>query len=108
LLLGHPGKLAKLAAQEWDTHSARSSQATQYLGRLCPEVLQHPAPESTTAEGMFAALPAEERKTLADELARRVRAAVANRVGSRLAASVFLVNMAGECLGSDGDLAPWR
>ncbi len=39
LLAGHPGKLAKLAAGQWDTHSARSSQATLYLGRLCPEVL---------------------------------------------------------------------
>ena len=56
LLLGHPGKLAKLAAGQWDTHSARSGQATVYLGRLCPEVLGHPAPDSTTAEGVFAAL----------------------------------------------------
>ena len=79
LLLGHPGKLAKLAAGEWDTHSSRSRQATEYLGRLCPEVLDHPAPESTTAEGLFAALPADERKTLADELANRVRSRIEPR-----------------------------
>ncbi len=108
LLLGHPGKLAKLAAGQWDTHSARSAQATLYLGRLCPEVLGHPAPDSTTAEGLFAALVPPERKTLADELAKRVRAAVASRMGNRLPVAVFLVNMAGECLGSDGDFAPWQ
>jgi cobalt-precorrin-5B (C1)-methyltransferase len=108
LLVGHPGKLAKLAAGHWDTHSARSGPAADYLGRLCPEVLGHPAPESTTAEGMFAALPPPERKTLADELAKRVGAAVAGRVDSRPAVSVFLVNMAGERLGGDGDVTPWR
>jgi cobalt-precorrin-5B (C1)-methyltransferase len=108
LVLGHPGKLAKLAAGQWDTHSARSSQATVCLGRLCPEVLGHPAPDSTTAEGVFAALPPHERKTLAEALAKRVRAAVASRIGDRLPAAVFLVNMAGECLGTDGDFAPWQ
>jgi cobalt-precorrin-5B (C1)-methyltransferase len=108
LLVGHPGKLAKLAAGHWDTHSAHSSQATLYLGRLCAEVLGHPAPDSTTAEGVFAALRPQEKKTLADELAGRVRAAVAGRLGSHLPVAVLLVNMAGECLGSDGDFAPWQ
>ena len=45
---------------------------------------------------------------LAVELARRVRAAVAGRIAQRLPVAVFLVDMAGECLGSDGDLAPWQ
>jgi cobalt-precorrin-5B (C1)-methyltransferase len=108
LLLGHPGKLAKLAAGQWDTHSARSGRAADYLGRLCPEVLGHPAPEIPTAEGMFAALPPPERKTLADQLAERVRTAVASRIKNRLAVSVLLVNMAGECLGGDGGLTPWE
>jgi len=53
-------------------------------------------------------LPPPERKTLADELAKRVGAAVAGRVDSRPAVSVFLVNMAGERLGGDGDVTPWR
>jgi cobalt-precorrin-5B (C1)-methyltransferase len=108
LLVGHPGKLAKLAAGHWDTHSARSSQATSCLGRLCPEVLGHPVPDSTTAEGVFAALRPQEKKTLAYELAKRVRGAVASRMGSRVPVAVFLVNMAGECLGTDGDFAPWQ
>jgi len=108
LLVGHPGKLAKLAAGHWDTHSARSDQATLYLGQLWAEVLGHPAPDGTTAEGVFAGLRPQEKKTLADELAGRVRAAVAGRLSNHLPVAVFLVNMAGECLGSDGDFAPWQ
>ena len=42
LILGHPGKLAKLAVGQWDTHSARSPQAIEYLGRLYREVLGRP------------------------------------------------------------------
>ncbi len=31
MLVGHPGKLAKLAAGQWDTHSSRSDPATRLL-----------------------------------------------------------------------------
>jgi len=108
LLLGHPGKLAKLAADQWDTHSARSGQAAAYLGRLCPEVLGRPVPDSTTAEGVFAALAPPQKKTLADELAKRIRAAIMSRIGNRLPVAVYLIDMAGECLGTDGDYSPWQ
>jgi cobalt-precorrin-5B (C1)-methyltransferase len=108
LLLGHPGKLAKLAAGHWDTHSARSEQAIHYLGPLCEEVLGHPAPDCTTTDGMFAALSIGEKDVLASELALRVRLAVADRVANRLAVAVFLVDMAGECLGCDGDFSAWQ
>jgi cobalt-precorrin-5B (C1)-methyltransferase len=107
MLLGHPGKLAKLAAGQWDTHSARSGSVAHDLSQIGPEFLGYPLPDSTTAEGVFAALPRSEQTTLAVELARRVRAAAAGRIGQRLPVAVFLVNMAGDCLGSDGDLAPW-
>jgi cobalt-precorrin-5B (C1)-methyltransferase len=108
LLLGHPGKLAKLAAGQWDTHSSRSSQVTEYLSELCPTVLGHPAPDSTTAEGAFAAMSPPDKKTLADAIAKRVCMAVADRIANRLPVAVFLVNMAGECLGTDGDFSPWQ
>ena len=108
MLLGHPGKLSKLAAGQWDTHSSRSSSAARYLGRACPEILGHPAPDSTTAEGIFAALSQSERTALAAELAKRVRLAVAGRIAQRFAVAVFLVDMAGECLGTDGDFTLWQ
>ena len=34
LLVGHPGKLAKLAAGQWDTHSSRSDPPTRVLAEL--------------------------------------------------------------------------
>ena len=108
ILLGHPGKLAKLAAGDWDTHSSRSGQVAHYLSHVCPEVLGHPAPESPTAEGIFAALSESDKTTLAAELARRVRCAVSDRMTRSVPLAVFLVNMAGERLGSDGDFTPWQ
>jgi cobalt-precorrin-5B (C1)-methyltransferase len=108
MLMGHPGKLAKLAAGQWDTHSSRSSQVTHYLSQVCPEVLGHSAPESATAEGVFAALSLPDRNRLAVELAKRVRRAVSDRIAQPLPVAVFLVNMAGECLGADGDFTPWQ
>ena len=80
MLLGHPGKLAKLAQGQWDTHSARSDRATEAVARLHEEVLCRPAAESPTVEGIFAALSADEKKSLADALAGRVRQAVAGRL----------------------------
>ena len=107
LLVGHPGKLAKLAAGQWDTHSARSSQATHYLDALCSQVVGHPAPNCPTTEGMFASLAPPERTQLANALADRVRSAVTARLANRLPVAVFLVDMAGQRLGTDGDLSPW-
>jgi cobalt-precorrin-5B (C1)-methyltransferase len=108
MILGHPGKLAKLADNQWDTHSARSTQATGVVERLSVEILGHAAASSPTVEGMFAAMPPDERKPLADALAGRIRLAASARTQGRLPVAVFLVNMAGDCLGADGDFSPWQ
>ena len=107
LLAGHPGKLAKLAVGQWDTHSSRSAAATEYLGRVWAEVLDRPAPRVPTVEGMLKSLPADQRESLAAELARRVRKAVARRIEDRAGVAVLLVDMAGRRLGADGDFSPW-
>ena len=65
MLLGHPGKLAKLAAGDWDTHSSRSGQVAHYLRRVLSRGPRSPVPESTTAEGVFAALSQSEKTALA-------------------------------------------
>jgi len=108
MIAGHPGKLAKLAAGQWDTHSARSGQAVEYVRGVCQQALERPVPDVPTAEGLFAALESEQRQRLASEVARRVRVAVAGRLGSRPGVAVLLVNMAGDRLGADGDFSPWR
>ena len=83
LLVGHPGKLAKLAAGQWDTHWARSRPAAETVARLHAEALARPAAESPTVEGVFAALPPAEKILLADALAERIRESVRRRICGR-------------------------
>lgn len=108
LVLGHPGKLTKLAVGQWDTHSSRSESAAPVLAALAGEVLGRTLSESKTTEGLLSALPPEEQKRVANALSKRVRQAVAERLDNRLDVSVVMVNMKGEVLGSNGDLSPWR
>lgn len=108
LVLGHPGKLAKLAEGQWDTHSARSGPAVEILRGMCPAVLGRAAPDSPTAEGLLSALADGQRRVLAETLARRIREAASERIHARAPVAVFLIDMAGRCLGTDGDLTPWQ
>ncbi len=108
MLLGHPGKLAKLALGQWDTHWSRSQGAVPSVGQLHREVLHRPAADSPTVEGIFAALEPAERTLLAERLAGDIRRAAEQRLRGRVAVAVFLVDMAGQCLGTAGDLTPWR
>jgi cobalt-precorrin-5B (C1)-methyltransferase len=106
LVVGHPGKLAKLADGHWDTHSSRSPSAVPIVLRLAEEV-DVPAAESNTTEGVFAGLPPAGRRLLGDALAARVRSAVNERADGCLTCAVMLVNMAGDVLGTAGDLPAW-
>ena len=63
LLVGHPGKLAKLAAGQWDTHSRRSDPAAGLLAELCGAGVGGQGPGgSVTTEGIFAALDERRRE----------------------------------------------
>jgi len=108
LLVGHPGKLLKLADGHWDTHSARSEAAVDALGRLCRDVLGRDVPPAPTSDGLLSALPPSERDAVAAEAARRIRAAVEVRGDRRWPAAVVLVDMSGAWLAADGDLSPWK
>ncbi|MCY3024082.1 MAG: cobalt-precorrin-5B (C(1))-methyltransferase CbiD [Planctomycetota bacterium] len=113
LALGHPGKLGKLAAAAWDTHSSRSGSAVAVVAKLGATVLGRELPEMPTVEGLFASLPGDERTRLADALATQVRRQIAAFLQAAAGAgpkdaAVVLVNMRGEWLGTNGDLGPWR
>ncbi len=105
LIVGHPGKLAKLAGGEWDTHSARSRSAMQILREVACSFGIKIGPESPTTEGVFEPLVDKDRRKLGDAIAGAVRDAVQERVSKPVA--VVLVNMRGDWLGSDGDVAAW-
>ena len=107
LILGHPGKLAKLTAGHWDTHSGRSASALPVVARMTAELLGRPAGGAATVEGLFAGLAAEERQRLGDALAAAVRQAAAERIGGSFPVAVVLIDLAGRVLGESGDLSPW-
>lgn len=108
LILGHPGKLAKLAQGEWDTHSSRSPSALPYVAKLAGELTGFACADIPTVEGVFNALPKENKRLLGDELAGAVRDAVRARLHNDVPVSVVLVDMKGNLLGQKGDLTPWQ
>jgi cobalt-precorrin-5B (C1)-methyltransferase len=108
LILGHPGKLAKLTAGDWDTHSSRSGSALPVVARMHKEMLGRPTPPATTVEGLFAALGAPEKGRLGDALAAAVRKAVGKRTEGRLTPAVVLIDLAGRILGEAGEIGVWK
>jgi cobalt-precorrin-5B (C1)-methyltransferase len=98
LLWGHPGKLAKLADEEWDTHSSRSASAVEITKRLgLMPILET---EPVTMEGLFEMLRPDEQQKLATELGGVISNAASQKCGQCCRISVGLVNMTGELLGS--------
>jgi cobalt-precorrin-5B (C1)-methyltransferase len=51
MLVGHPGKLAKLAASQWDTHSSRSDPATRLLADVLEQYVDRDATSPTRKRG---------------------------------------------------------
>lgn len=98
----------KLIDGDWDTHSSRSGSAVPIAARVAAAVLGRSVLESPTVEGIFHALPSEGRALVADALAAKIRSAIIGRIGPHKPVSVVLINMAGDILGSDGDLKPWQ
>ena len=108
LVLGHPGKLAKLVDGEWDTHSSHSANAVGIVARLAEKYLGEPVRESTTVEGIFNALPLEKSARVGNALSAAIRAAIVARIGFEKGLAVALINLTGDILGADGDLSSWK
>lgn len=108
LLWGHPGKLAKLADKQWDTHSSRSRPAVEVVRRLSRAAQALNSAEHTTTEGLFAALDRSERSRLGEMLASDIARAAEEKAAGASMISVVLVNMQGDVLGVHGDLSLWK
>jgi cobalt-precorrin-5B (C1)-methyltransferase len=108
LVLGHPGKLAKLAQGQWDTHSSRSPSALPYVAGMARALTGLECMDMPTVEGVFGALSPENKRLLGDELAYAVREAVSARLQGAVPVAVVLVDMKGNLLGQKGELTPWQ
>jgi len=108
LLVGHPGKLVKLAAGYWDTHSSRSPGAVSIMRHLAPPDVDRTVFDANTTEEIARALSDEGRRRLFDIMAQRIREAVERHLSGRFRPAVVLINLQGALLGASGDLTPWR
>lgn len=108
LVLGHPGKLVKLAAGQWDTHSARSESALTTVVSRAQAILGRSLQGHLTVEGFFSSLSPQEAGMLAKVLAEEIGNAVGERLGVSLHPAVALINMKGDILGEAGDLTTWQ
>lgn len=100
--VGHPGKLAKLAAGDWDTHSGKSPPVVDWVYQQGVAAGFSVLP-SGTVEGLFAALPESEKPLLGQFLSKLIVSALASRAGCPCA--VVLVDMRGEAIGQWGELS---
>ncbi len=108
LLVGHPGKLAKLANGDWQTHSSQTASPLPLLKELCRE-LQLPAGDGqNTVEELFMSfLDEDQRRLLAERTASAIRSRIAADFPGLPEPTVVLINLAGEVLGSSGHGENW-
>ncbi len=108
LVVGHPGKLAKLIDGHWNTHSSASPSATEAVAELANQELGLGLVDSETVEGLFAQMASADGNVLGNALAERISRPIEQRLNRLVAIAVCLINMAGERIGCAGDLTSWE
>lgn len=104
VIAGHPGKLVKLANNEFYTHSAASTPGTQIVAEIAAEegFKIYGLEEQQTVEGILKSLPEDERRLFFSGIAKRISLACQKRLGKECA--VWLCNMQGEEVASYGQV----
>lgn len=103
IALGHPGKLAKIAQGQWDTHSSQGSSAARWTLRFLRKTLGPVTPLSElawapdTLEGLLQGLDPDLKGRASSLLASRVSRRIATRAG--LPARTIFVDLKGNVLG---------
>ncbi len=108
LAIGHPGKLAKISAGSWDTHSSKSNSAVPTVLAMAEKILGYAPTQSVTVEGVFRSLDPIPRNRLACILAAVIRQKISERILYRFEMAVVLVDLQGRLLGKDGATDPWE
>lgn len=108
MVLGHPGKLAKLAFGQWDTHSSRSESALPFVLKVAKNIIGDFNTDSSTVEGVIAALPQDKKVELSNALASSIMESVCQKLDEKIEVAVVLINMEDEIVGVSGDLSQWK
>jgi cobalt-precorrin-5B (C1)-methyltransferase len=117
ILLGHPGKLVKLAANIFNTHhkvaDARNEVIAAYAGAVGADsqVLNRILQSNTTEEAITILKEANLLKQTFDRIAEKVSARVSDRVEKKAKISVIMVSLDGVVLGTDENarsIKPWQ
>ncbi len=107
VFLGHPGKLAKVAAGIFNTHhkvaDARNEVIAAHAGAegADAEVVKRILQANTTEEAIALLKQVDLSERVFDRIAERVRERVAERTQQKIKVSVILVSLDGEILGVD-------
>jgi cobalt-precorrin-5B (C1)-methyltransferase len=116
VLLGHPGKLVKLAAGIFNTHhkvaDARNEVIAAYAGAVGAdtETINAVLQANTTEEASELLKQKHLSRATFDKIAQKVNSRVAERTGNTVKISVIIVSMDGQVLGMDENARcaePW-
>jgi cobalt-precorrin-5B (C1)-methyltransferase len=105
-LLGHPGKLAKVLAGDWDTHSSKSGMAMSVVANIAAELgfnsnLVQAIAQANTVEAAIERLQHESGvQALWMEIERRITVLVHQRTPAVSRVEVRLFNLNGKTLGA--------
>lgn len=108
LVVGHPGKLAKLPMGEWDTHSRQSPSAADYVKELAEKAIGASLEKSVTVEGILSQLDGSALESASNAVAAAISTAISRRTGKKIEPDVVIINMKGEPLGKSGRLGSWK
>ena len=99
VLVGHPGKLLKFVAGDFQTHSRESGSAVPVFVRLARDCLDRDMVGLNTVEQGMQCLGSDQRARLGEYLALEVKDAVLKRTGHGLNPKVILIDLKGDAFG---------
>ena len=100
LIVGHPGKLAKLAQGQWQTHSAQSDSAVPYVAECASKLFSKSLPSANTVEELFMEFfDAEQRSILGSKIATEIQTRITQTYPQLPKPTVVLINLKREIVG---------